>query len=155
MSKETFPAAPEPGDGYDAWDEWERSMSAKVQERSERELPLPDTLFHATTLQNARQILKEGLHVSRLFDLSKPDAVSLSDDIGYAKRVAAETQNMPEGRIVVLAVDTSKLTPSRVRNYLQAASSNAPSSLEEMRIHEVHYEADIPPDAISILNTKE
>jgi hypothetical protein len=59
----------------------------------DRRKPLPEKLYHVTTEKSAQQIIQDGLNPSKLY-FEDREVVSLSDDINFAIRVAAETQNV-------------------------------------------------------------
>jgi RNA:NAD 2'-phosphotransferase (TPT1/KptA family) len=115
-----------------------------------RRKPLPEKLYHITTRQNAEQIMAEGLDPTRLI-FEDRDVASLSDDIEFALNVAEETQNTKRDNLVILEIDTRYLTPSRIHNYLMKADPDNPKPIEGAEVHEVHYELNIPPEAIKIL----
>ena len=54
-----------------------------------RERPIPEKLYHATTKENAKQILREGIDPSKLI-FENRDVVSLADDAEFALNVEAE-----------------------------------------------------------------
>lgn len=91
------------------------------------------------------------------------EVVSLTDDIAFGKRVATETQRQetPED-LVVLQIDTAKLDRELAESFLQERNRDVlppalqeklkienPKTLEEY-LHEVHYDGEIPTDAISL-----
>lgn len=138
-------------------DEFTSAMHRRLKELDEQEAyfekrrkSLPEKLYHATTKENARQILKEGLDPSKLY-LEDSEVVSLSDDIDFAIGVARITKQTTPQNLVALEIDTQYLTPSRVHNYLRKADPNNPDPIEAAEIHEAHYESIIPPDAIKIV----
>ncbi len=121
--------------------------------REKRQKPLPDKLYHVTTRQNADQIIREGLNLSKLI-FENRDVVSLSDDIFFAMRVAQETQKTDFDDLVILEIDAENLDRSVVENYLREADPDNPNPVEAAVIHEVHYGAIIPPEAIKIKSKK-
>lgn len=121
--------------------------------REKRQKPLPDKLYHITTRQNADQIIRRGLDPSKLM-FENRDVVSLSDNISFAMRIAQETQKTGFDDLVVLEIDTENLDRSLVENYLREADPDNPSPIEAAAVHEVHYGATIPPEAIRIKSKK-
>ena len=131
----------------DEWSKWCNEDSRKFEKRRK---PLPEKLYHITTRENAEQIMQEGLDPARLMAEDR-EVVSLSDDIDFAIGVAEETQKTKREQLVVLEIDTRYLTPSRVYNYLTEADPSNPNPVLAAAAHEVHYELNIPPEAIRII----
>lgn len=115
----------------------------------ERQKPLPDKLYHITTRQNADQIMRGGLDPSKLI-FENRDVVSLSDDIPFAMRLVQETQKTNFDDSVIFEINTKNLNHSFVENYLREANPDNPNPIEASAIHEVHYGAAVPPEAIRI-----
>lgn len=120
-----------------------------LEQSKERQKPLPDELYHVTTRENYYNIINNGLDPSSLIFEDK-EVVSLSDDIEFAKKVAEQTQtDTHHNSLVVLEVDTDELNSSEVDNYLREEDPNESDSVKSAECHEVHYNDEIPPDAIS------
>lgn len=141
-------------------DKFEEAMRLHLERIDEQEMryekrrkPLPEKIYHVTTRENAQQIMKEGLHPSKLY-FEDHEVVSLSDDIDFAIGVARVTRNTSPQNLVVLEIDTEYLTPSRIHNYLREAEPDNPDPMEAAAIHEVYYESTITPDAIKIVQYK-
>lgn len=127
-----------------------REMHKRWEKEEAREVKIPAKLYHVTKRENVNQILAEGIDPSSLIFESK-EVVSLSDDIPFALSVAEKTQNVRAQDLVVLEIDTAYLTPSRIENYLRKADPDEPNALKAAAIHEVHYESNIPPEAIKVV----
>lgn len=125
-------------------------IDKREAEYERRRKPLPEKLYHVTTRKNSQQIMKEGIDPSLLY-MEDDYVVSLSDDIDYAIGIASVTQKTNPHDLVVLEIDTTHLTPSRIRNYLREADPKNSDPLEAAEIHEVHYESIISPEAIKIV----
>lgn len=137
--------------------ELHETANRKIRESYEKERyfesrrkKIPEKLYHVTTKQNAKQILREGIDPSKLY-FEDREVVSLSDDKNFALNVAVITQNTDVKNLVVLEIDTRFLTPSRIDNYLTKADPENPNPIEGAEIHEVHYDSVIPPDAIKVV----
>jgi len=140
--------------GWGSYEEIDRDLDAFrkiIDEKADRDMPIPDFLYHVTNKSKVRKILQEGLQPSELLDSRFDPAVSLSDDIGFAKNVVSITQNIGERSMVTLKIDTRYLSPNRTRNYLRRQDPNNLDMVEGAARHEVHYEADIPPEAIEVV----
>lgn len=119
----------------------------------ERKKPLPEKLYHVTTKQNISTILGgdgDGLNPTKL-KFEDKEVVCLSDDIDFALRVAQNTQNTDPRNLAVLEIDTQYLLPSRTHNYLRKADPSASNPVDAAEIHEVHYDGNIPSDAIKLI----
>lgn len=127
-----------------------REIHTRWEKEEAREIKIPAKLYHVTKRANVNQILAEGIDPSSLIFESK-EVVSLSDDIPFALSVAERTQDVPAKDLVVLEIDTAYLTPSRIENYLRKADPDEPNALKAAAIHEVHYETNIPPEAIKVI----
>lgn len=121
----------------------------EIQEK-QREVMLPEKVYHVTTKQKAQQIIQEGLNPTKLIFEDK-EVVCLSDDVNFAMNVASVTQNVAPQNLVVLEIDTQYLMPSRVHNYLRKADFDNSRSLDAAPIHEIHYDSIITPEAIKII----
>ncbi len=122
--------------------------------RLEREKPIPEFLYHITPKENLGSIMAEGLNPSKLIFEDK-EVVGLADDIDFAVRVASTTQETKLQRLAVLRIDTSYLTPSRIDNYLREEDPEEENPIKAAVCHEVHYDTDIPPEAIEVVKDVE
>lgn len=139
-----------PEDFNDYLDRKRKELEIEEKKIRSRELPIPDFLYHVTTRENAQQIRNEGIDPSKLYFEDK-EAVSLSDDPEFAFRVAEKTQQINKRNLVLLKIDTQYLTPSRIESYLRTEDPNKEDLLKASAVHEVHYTATIPPEAIKIV----
>lgn len=128
-----------------------REARRAIEREADRELPLPEFLYHVTKKSNVRRIMQEGLRPSALYDSRFDSAVSLSDDIPFAKEVVGITQEANTGSMAVLKINTQYLAEGRTRNHLKRADPQNPDRTKRFAIHEVHYEGDIPPEAIEVV----
>lgn len=138
--------------GLDEWADGLRTESDEEVEAIEKiyHSPLPVALFHATTSENARLIMTEGLVPSSL-QFEDREVVSLSDSIAYAKFCASQTQGVSPDELAVLEVTTQGLDRERAKSYLLLANPVLPDE----PLHEVHYDEPISADWIHLLTPDE
>ena len=125
-------------------------MHEKFQKHEDREMKIPEKLYHVTKRSNVNQILQEGIDPTSLIFEDKK-VVSLSDDIPFALSVAEQTQKTSSKDLVVLEIDTAYLTPTQIYNYLREEDPTETNPLKASAIHEVHYQSTIPPEAIKVI----
>lgn len=127
-----------------------QSNQEQMMRQEAREKKIPEKLYHVTKKENLDSILQEGLDPQELY-FHNDVVVSLSDDIDFAIQVAEETQHVPRSQLVILEIDPLYLTPSLVKNYLREADPDA-QGIDGLPIHEVHYTANIPPEAMHVVH---
>lgn len=126
--------------------------AAEEQEKIEKmyHTPLPEALFHATTRERAKSIMKQGLLPHQLI-FDEEEVVSLSDTVKYAKFCASVTQGVPEDDLVVLEITTQGLDRELAKSFLHLP----PPSQPDVVMHEVHFCAPISSDFLYQLSPKE
>lgn len=150
------------------WEEFSKLSQELIKhveaERRARELitksPLPEYLYHVTTVVNAERIFKEGLRKGFSKDNVDTHSVSLSDGVTLGLYSANKTQNTPRENLVVLKIKTAGLPREQFLSMLPFQNPSFPKvNLEEVRfVGEVIPAAHItaaPPAEVQALIAEE
>lgn len=119
-----------------------KDIAQEAERKEKLQLPVPETLYHATPAMFVPNILQKGIFAMDLPGCDKP-VVCLSDSESFAVEVAKLTQQNL-GKIAVFSVNSRFLYPSLVQNYLSADDElNGTTGIREVR-----YTGDIPRYAL-------